>query len=77
MANFTYEVLENLGTISDKGAWCCELNVISWNHRAPSYDIRKWTDTHERMGKGISLSLSELIALRDLLNDLDLEDRED
>jgi hypothetical protein len=42
--------------------------MISWNDAEPKYDIRTWTGTeHERMGKGISLSRDELIALRDLI----------
>lgn len=71
-ANFTYEITENLGNLSERGGWSLDFNLISWNHRAPSYDLRKWADDG-RMGKGISMNLEEVIALRDLLNELKLD----
>lgn len=73
MAEFKYEILENVGTISSNSrGWSKELNFISWNDRDPKFDIREWSDDHSRMGKGISLTKDELIALRDLLNSLKL-----
>lgn len=73
MADFKYEIVENVGVIS-KGAkgWNKELNFVSWNDREPKFDIRDWTDDHSRMGKGVSLTKDELIALRDILNSLKL-----
>lgn len=73
MADFKYEILENVGTISSgsKG-WNKEVNFISWNDRDPKFDIRDWSDDHSKMGKGISLTKEELIALRDLLNSIKL-----
>ena len=46
--------------------------MISWNDREPKYDIRDWAPEHEKMGKGVTLSVEEMKKLRDLLNDLDL-----
>ena len=71
---FTYEITEELGVLSAKGGWALELNKVSWNHRTPTYDLRKWTDTHEKMGKGVSMTTEEALALRDLLNEIFSED---
>ena len=73
MAEFKYEIVENVGIISSGArGWNKELNIISWNDREPKFDIRDWTEDHSRMGKGVSLTKEELIALRDLLNSLKL-----
>jgi hypothetical protein len=47
-------------------------NSISWNDREPKYDIREWSPDGQTMGKGVTLSKEEMIALRDLLNNMDL-----
>ena len=39
----------------------------------PKFDLRAWDSEYTSMKKGITLSLEELIALRDLLNESDLE----
>ena len=73
MAEFKYEIIENVGVLSSNGkGWNKEVNFISWNDREPKFDIRDWSDDHSRMGKGISLTKEELISLRDLLNSLKL-----
>ncbi|MCG8481868.1 MAG: YdbC family protein [Clostridia bacterium] len=73
MADIKYEIQETVGVVSEntKG-WMKELNLISWNGRAPKYDLRDWSPEHEKMGKGITLSTEELKSLRDILNDMDL-----
>ncbi len=76
MADFTYEVIEKIGVLSEnpKG-WRKELNLISWNGRDPKFDIREWSPDHEKMSKGITLANEEVRAMKDLLNGLkDLED---
>ena len=73
MAEFKYEVTETLGVLSETGnGWFKEINLVSWNDRAPVYDLRTWTADHERMGKGITLTKDELVKLREVLNALDL-----
>ena len=37
------------------------------------FDLRAWDSEYTSMKKGITLSLEELIALRDILNESDLE----
>jgi hypothetical protein len=73
MAEIKFEIKETIGKISDspKG-WTKELNLISWNGREPKYDLRDWAPEHEKMGKGVTLSLEELRNLRELLNKLEL-----
>jgi len=56
---------------SPKG-WSKELNLISWNGKEPKFDLRDWAPEHEKMGKGVTLSVEELKALRDLLNGMEL-----
>lgn len=70
MAEIKFEIVEELGVLSEttKG-WKTELNLISWNERDPKYDLRSWSENHEKMGKGITLSQSELAKLKELLNE--------
>ena len=72
MAEIKFEIQETVGTISQspKG-WTKELNLISWNGKAPKYDLRDWAPQHEKMGKGVTLNAEELKALRDLLNGME------
>ncbi|SHH86138.1 YdbC family protein [Sporanaerobacter acetigenes] len=73
MADIKYEIIENVGTISESSkGWTKELNLISWNDREAKYDLRDWAPEHEKMAKGITLTKEELKALRDILNDMDL-----
>lgn len=75
MADFTYEIVEELGVISEYGnGKTKELNRISWNGREPKYDIREWSPNHERMGKGVTLTPDELKALKELLDQVDFSD---
>ncbi|MGE8080217.1 YdbC family protein [Peribacillus loiseleuriae] len=73
MAEIKYEIKESIGSISQspKG-WNKELNLISWNGKEPKFDLRDWAPDHEKMGKGLTLTIDEVKALRDLLNGLEL-----
>jgi hypothetical protein len=75
MADIKYDITQPLGVLSQgsKG-WQKEINLISWNGRSPKIDIRDWAPEHERMGKGITLNRDEIIQLRDILNQLDLDE---
>ena len=73
MSEFKYEIIKELGVISErKGGWSKQLSLISWNDAEPKYDIRDWAPNREKMGKGISLSASELQTLTDMLNEIEL-----
>ncbi len=74
MPEIKYEIRQEFGIVSDNTTgWIKELNLISWNGREPVYDIRTWKEDHERMGKGVTLTPSELKTLRDLLNSMELD----
>ena len=62
------EIINQIGVISTSASgWNTELNRVSWNGAEPKYDLRSWSPDHSKMGKGITLSESELTALADLL----------
>lgn len=73
MADIKYEIEKEVGVISEspKG-WTKELNLISWNGKEAKYDLRDWAPEHEKMGKGVTLSLDELKQLKGILNKLDI-----
>jgi hypothetical protein len=74
MAEFTYEIVEELGVLSETSrGWTKEFNLISWNGREPKYDIREWAPEHEKMGKGVTLSREEAAELKSLLASVQLE----
>ena len=68
MAEIVYDIVETIGVV-DSGNKTLELNRISWNHRAPVFDLRKWDETHEKMGKGITMNESDLRGLYDILRE--------
>ncbi len=73
MAEIKYEILKKVGVLSTSASgWAKELNLISWNDREPKYDLRDWAPGHEKMGKGVTLSKDELLALKELLDTIDL-----
>ena len=74
MAEIKYDVVKELGVLSETGnGWTKEINLVSWNDRAPVYDIRTWSEGKDRMGKGITLNAEEIKALKELLNSIELE----
>lgn len=69
LANIEYEIIEEIGVLSENArGWRKELNKVSWNGRPPKYDIRDWSEDHEKMGKGITLTDEEAEALKKLLD---------
>lgn len=67
--DFKYEIINNIGVISENNTWAKELNRVSWNGNEPKYDIRDWSKKHEKMGKGITLSEEELRSLKKILDE--------
>ena len=73
MPEIKYEIIKKIGVLSKSSSgWAKELNLISWNDRDPKYDLRDWSVDGLKMGKGVTLSVAELVALRELLNTLEL-----
>ncbi len=72
MADIKYEIVEELGVLSENArGWRKELNLVSWNGAQPKYDLRDWAPEHEKMGKGITLTLAEVKELKGLLDGIE------
>ena len=68
MTDIEFDIVKHFGVISEgKGGWKKELNLVSWNGRAPKLDVRDWAPGHEKMGKGITLAQEEAAQLAELL----------
>lgn len=81
MSDIKYEIVQKLGVLStpalsrvegSASGWSKQLNLISWNDREPKFDIRDWSADGSRMGKGVTLTLDELLSLRELLNRMEI-----
>ncbi len=73
MSEIKYEIVKNIGVLSKSASgWAKEVNLISWNDRDAKYDIRDWSADHEKMGKGVTFSKEELLALKELLSTMEL-----
>ena len=71
--DFSFEITQSIGLVAPgKGGWNMELNLVSWGGRPAKYDLRSWSPDHEKMGKGLTLTKEELLALKDLLNKVEL-----
>ena len=56
--SFSFEIKISVGEISKSSkGWTKELNLVSWNGRKAKYDIREWGPDHEKLGKGVTLSI--------------------
>lgn len=68
MSKFPYGIVEILAVLSEspKG-WRKEFNLITWNGRAPVYDLLHWAPNHVKMGKGTTLTKAEMLALKKAL----------
>lgn len=71
MAGIQFEIIQTVKVLSEgnKG-WKKELNIISWNGRPAKYDIRDWSENHEKMGKGVTFTAEELQELSVALKDV-------
>lgn len=75
MAEFKYEVTKEVGVLSSsKSGWRRELNMVSWNDAKAKLDIRDWAPEHAKMSKGVSLSHEEAAILREILNEINLDE---
>ena len=75
MADFKFDIKKTLGTISESAkGWKREVNVMTWNNKKAKIDIREWDEKHEQMSKGITLGKEELKQLKDILNEIDIDE---
>ncbi len=73
MSEIKYEIVKKIGVLSTYASgWSKEVNLISWNDRDPKYDIRERSADREKMGNGVTLSKEELLALKKLLNSMEI-----
>lgn len=73
MSDIKFEIVKKIGVFSETASgWSKQLNLISWNEREPKYDLRDWSADGEKMSKGVTLSREELLALKDLLIQMEL-----
>ena len=73
LVDIKFKIIQRIGVLSETGSgWSKQLNLISWNDQEAKYDLRQWAPDGENMGKGVTLSKKELLALRELLNRLEL-----
>ena len=71
--NFTFDFIgEHMTVALGNGGWNLELNKISWNKKPAKYDLRSWSADHQKMGKGVTLTATELANLRELLNSIEI-----
>lgn len=49
-----------------------QLNIVQWGDNIAKYDIRAWNQDHTKSGKGVTLTLQELIAFKKALNMMNL-----
>ena len=51
MADLKSEIEQNIACLSEeKGGWIKELNLVSWNGNDTKYDIRSWSEDHQKNG---------------------------
>ncbi len=76
--SITYEITEHIGVLRvSPSGWSRELNLVSWNGGAARYDIRDWSQDHDKMSKGLTFSASEARELcRMLASHAQAEDEE-
>lgn len=71
-----FEIIKELGVIKE-GKYSKEVNLVSWNEKKPVYDIRKFGIDENGIKiplKGVSLSLEEIYILKDILENMDMEE---
>ena len=65
-----FEIIKHIGKLSYiNNGYTKELNFISWNNREPVYDIRTWNQEHTKYGKGVTLTVREMVLLQDLMKE--------
>lgn len=72
MNECTFNIEKHIATLSGSEEEVTkQVNLISWNDKAAVLDIRAWSSKGKPY-KGVTLSWSEAIALRDALNGMEL-----
>lgn len=69
MKDIEHEIVTEIAVLSESDSgYTKEINLVSWNGAKPKYDIRSWSPSREKCGKGIVLTEDEakelLLALK-------------
>ena len=57
----SYKVIANVGILAQYPTGCSkEVNIVSWNAGPAKLDIRDWSEDHEKMSRGITLTADEV-----------------
>ncbi len=74
MYDFAFKIVREVAVLSSEPPYSTELNVVSFNDAYPKYDIRRWRteDGVKHPARGVQLGRSEMRALRDVLNKMEL-----
>ena len=70
----TVTIEDELGDLSvAANGWKKQLTYTSWNGRDPKFDLRSWSVDHKSMTKGLTLTKEEMIKLKEILTNIDLQ----
>lgn len=66
-----HEIKQHVGVLSQntRTGWKKELCVVSWGGKPAKLEIRNWNKDYTKPGKGITLTVEEVTALKELLNE--------
>jgi hypothetical protein len=54
-----YEITEDIAVLGEANGRLLEVNMVSWQGRPAKVDIRRWSEDHQYMGKGIAMTEDE------------------
>ena len=68
--DFQFEIIQHFGVLSTSGrGWLKELNLVRFNGREPKFDLREWQPDHQKMSKGVTMTLAEVRELYRILEE--------
>ncbi len=68
-----FNIFKHIGNLSlPNNGWTKELNYISWSNREPVYDIRTWNADHTEYGKGVTITMRQMVILKNLLDEINI-----
>lgn len=76
MAELRFDIVEEIGIITEGRAWDTRIDLISWNGGEPKYNIRQMSKDLDRAGKGINLTKEELVKLFEICKEKGILDGE-
>lgn len=62
-----YTLVKHLGKVSEHNGMNLEINIVSWNHRPPKFDIRKWNADRTEISSGQTFTREEAEKVLEIL----------